>query len=395
MVGNGVMFMREIAFNKIYLGGKEKVYMEDALNKGSISGDGFYTNKVSELLEEKFALNQVLMTTSATHALEMAAELLDLKEGDEVIMPSFTFSSTANAVLKEGARPVFAEIKADTFNLDPVDFEAKITTRTKAVIPVHYAGISCEMNQIEKIAAENNIYIIEDAAHAVNSFYQGQAAGSIGDFGCYSFHGSKNFVSGEGGALIINSRQQKMLEKAEIIREKGTNRSRFLRGEIDKYSWVDEGSSYLPSDILMALLFAQLEQLDYITAQRKRVFDYYRQHLKEFLAEDFLELMPTVPADRQSNYHIFYLKFKNKKIRDFVLKKLRKKGVEAAFHFQPLHAAPMGEKLGYQKKDLKLTNEIAASMLRLPIYPELSLKDLEYIIGVLRELFAQLKRGSL
>ena len=387
--------MREIAFNKIYLGGKEKVYMEDALNKGSISGDGFYTNKVSELLEEKFALNQVLMTTSATHALEMAAELLDLKEGDEVIMPSFTFSSTANAVLKEGARPVFAEIKADTFNLDPVDFEAKITTRTKAVIPVHYAGISCEMNQIEKIAAENNIYIIEDAAHAVNSFYQGQAAGSIGDFGCYSFHGSKNFVSGEGGALIINSRQQKMLEKAEIIREKGTNRSRFLRGEIDKYSWVDEGSSYLPSDILMALLFAQLEQLDYITAQRKRVFDYYRQHLKEFLAEDFLELMPTVPADRQSNYHIFYLKFKNKKIRDFVLKKLRKKGVEAAFHFQPLHAAPMGEKLGYQKKDLKLTNEIAASMLRLPIYPELSLKDLEYIIGVLRELFAQLKRGSL
>lgn len=392
MVGNGVIFMREIAFNKIYLSGKEKEYIADALNRGSISGDGFYTSKVSEFLEEKFALNQVLMTTSATHALEMAAQLIELKEGDEVIMPSFTFSSTANAVFKEGSRPVFAEVKADTFNLDPADFEAKITDRTKAVIPVHYAGISCEMDQIKEIAAENNIYIIEDAAHAVNSFYQGQAAGSLGDFGCYSFHGSKNFVSGEGGALIINSRQQEMLEKAEIIREKGTNRSRFLRGKIDKYSWVGKGSSYLPSDILMALLFAQLEQLEYITARRKKVFDYYNQHLKEFSVEDFLEVMPKVPPDRQSNYHIYYLKFKNQKIRDFVLKKLRQKGIEAVFHFQPLHAAPMGEKIGYQKDDLKLTNEIAGSMLRLPIYPALSLKDLEYIIGALREIFSQLKQ---
>jgi dTDP-4-amino-4,6-dideoxygalactose transaminase len=306
-------------------------------------------------------------------------------------MPSFTFSSTANAVLKQGARPVFAEIKADTFNLDPADFEAKITERTKAVIPVHYAGISCEMDQIKEIAAENNIYIIEDAAHAVNSFYKGEAAGSLGDFGCYSFHGSKNFVSGEGGALIINSSQKQLLEKAEIIREKGTNRSRFLREEIDKYSWVGEGSSYLPSDILMALLFAQLEQLDYITARRKKVFDYYNQHLKEFLAEDFLEIIPTVPTDRQSNYHIYYLKFKEQKIRDYVLKELKEKGIEAAFHFQPLHSSPMGKSLGYNKKELMLTNEIAASMLRLPIYPRLSHKDLEYIIESLREIFARIK----
>lgn len=386
--------MRKIAFNKVYLSGKENDYIGDALLRGSISGDGFYTQKVSKFLEEKFALNKVLMTTSATHALEMAAQLIELKEGDEVIMPSFTFSSTANAVMKEGARPVFAEIKPDTFNLDPADFEAKISSRTKAVIPVHYAGISCEMDQIKKIAAENNIFIIEDAAHAVNSFYQGQAAGSLGDFGCYSFHGSKNFVSGEGGALIINSRQQEMIEKAEIIREKGTNRSRFLRGEIDKYSWIGKGSSYLPSDILMALLWAQLEQLDKITVKRKKVFAYYNQHLKEFLADDFLEVMPNVPADRQNNYHIYYLKFKNQKIRDFILQKLRKKGIEATFHFQPLHASPMGEKLGYQKQDLEQTNKIAASIMRLPIYPNLSSADLEYIAAALRDIFKEIKQAG-
>ena len=384
--------MRKIAFNKVYLSGKEKEYTADALNRGSLSGDGYYTRKVSEFLRNKFSLNQVLMTTSATHALEMAAQLIDLKEGDEVIMPSFTFSSTANAVLREGARPVFAEIKADTFNLDPADFEAKITDKTRAVIPVHYAGVSCEMEQIKDIAAKNNIFVIEDAAHAVNSFYRGQAAGSLGDFGCYSFHGSKNFVSGEGGALIINSNQPELLEKAEVIREKGTNRSRFLRGEISKYSWVGEGSSYLPSDLLMALLLAQLEELDFITAQRKRVFDYYSQHLKEFLAADFLELISTVPKGRTSNYHIYYLKFKNKKIRDYVLKELHKNGIEAAFHFQPLHSSPMGSRLGYQKEDLKLTTNTAASMLRLPIYPELSAADLDYITTILREIFAQLKQ---
>ena len=267
--------MSEIPFNKIYLSGKEKEYIAEALAKRSISGDGFYTKKVSELLENKFSLNKVLMTTSATHALEMAAQLIDLKEGEEVIMPSFTFSSTANVVLKEGAKPVFAEVKADTFNLDPADFKAKISAKTKAVIPVHYAGISCEMNQIKKIAAANNIFVIEDAAHAVNSYYQGKAAGGLGDLGCYSFHGSKNYVSGEGGALVINSKGKELLQKAEIIREKGTNRSLFLRGEIDKYNWVGEGSSYLPSDILMAFLYAQLQKMDWITEQRKKIFNYY------------------------------------------------------------------------------------------------------------------------
>ncbi|PTV98265.1 dTDP-4-amino-4,6-dideoxygalactose transaminase [Halanaerobium saccharolyticum] len=384
--------MLKIDFNKTYLSGKENEYITDALQRGSISGDGYYTARVSEFLEEKFDLNRVLMTTSATHALEMAAQLIGLKTGDEVIMPSFTFSSTANAVLKEGARPVFAEIKRNSFNLDPADFESKITSKTKAVIPVHYAGISCEMDLIREIAAKNDIYVIEDAAHAVNSFYNGEPAGGMGDFGCYSFHGSKNFVSGEGGALVINSQQQKLIQKAEVIREKGTNRSRFLRGEIDKYSWVGEGSSYLPSDILMALLFAQLQEIDYITAQRKRVFDYYNQNLKKFLDEDFLDLLPVVPAVKKSNYHIYYLKFKNQKVRDFVLKELKARGIEAAFHFQPLHASPMGKKLGYQAEDLQLTNQVASSLLRLPIYPELSRRELDYIIQALEEIFCSLNR---
>ncbi len=384
--------MLKIDFNKTYLSGKENEYITDALQRGSICGDGYYTARVSEFLEEKFDLNRVLMTTSATHALEMAAQLIGLKTGDEVIMPSFTFSSTANAVLKEGARPVFAEIKRNSFNLDPADFESKITSKTKAVIPVHYAGISCEMDLIREIAAKNDIYVIEDAAHAVNSFYNGEPAGGMGDFGCYSFHGSKNFVSGEGGALVINSQQQKLIQKAEVIREKGTNRSRFLRGEIDKYSWVGEGSSYLPSDILMALLFAQLQEIDYITAQRKRVFDYYNQNLKKFLDEDFLDLLPVVPAVKKSNYHIYYLKFKNQKVRDFVLKELKARGIEAAFHFQPLHASPMGKKLGYQAEDLQLTNQVASSLLRLPIYPELSRRELDYIIQALEEIFCSLNR---
>jgi len=384
--------MRKIAFNKTYFSGKEKKYIADALARDSISGDGYYTARVSEFLAEKFALNKVLMTTSATHALEMAAQLIGLKEGDEVIMPSFTFSSTANAVLKEGARPVFAEIKSDSFNLDPADFEAKITANTKAVIPVHYAGISCEMDQIRNIARKNGIYVIEDAAHAVNSFYRGEAAGSMGDFGCYSFHGSKNLVSGEGGALVINSSQPELLQKAEIIREKGTNRSRFLRGEIDKYSWVGEGSSYLPSDILMALLFAQIKEREYITAQRKIIFEYYNHNLKKFLAEDFLDLIPEVPAAKKSNYHIYYLKLKNQNLRDLVLKELKARGIEATFHFQPLHSSPMGKKLGYQKEDLQLTNQIASSLLRLPIYPDLSQIELDYIIKSLEDIFSSLVR---
>lgn len=383
--------MPKIAFNKLYLTGREEKYISDALAKGSVSGDGYYTKKVSLFLEKTFNLNKVLMTTSGTHALEMASFLVGFEEGAEVIMPSFTFSSTANAVLKAGAKPVFAEIKANTFNLDPLDFENKITAKTKAVIPVHYGGISCEMQQIKKIARANNIYIIEDAAQAVNSFYQKKALGGIGDLGCYSFHGTKNFVSGEGGALIINSEDQSLIKKAEIMREKGTNRSQFLRGEIEKYNWVQAGSSYLPSDILMAFLLAQLEEIETITARREKIFHYYSQELRKFLEEDFLDAIPEFPAAKKSNYHIYYLKFKNQRIRDFVLQELNLAGIKATFHFQPLHSSPMGKKLGYQKSDLPITEAAASSILRLPIYPDLSFSNLKYIMKSLKKIFKELK----
>lgn len=386
--------MSKIEFNKAYLDGSEIEYIRDALSRGEISGDGYYTKKVSSLLEKKFKAEKVLMTTSGSHALEMAAELVNMQEGDEVIMPSFTFSSTANAVLKAGGKPVFAEIKKDTFNLDPADFKEKITKKTKAVIPVHYAGISCEMEKIKEIAAAENIYIIEDAAQAVNSFYYGKAAGTIGDFGCYSFHGSKNFVSGEGGALLINKNNKSLIEKAEIIREKGTNRSKFMRGEIEKYKWVGTGSSYLPSDILMALLFAQLQKIKEITDKRKKIFDFYNKHLKEFLKNDFLDLIPAVPDNRKSNYHIYYLKFKNKKIRDLVLDKLKNEGIEAAFHFQPLHSSPMGKRLSYHPDDLKLSIEAAETILRLPIYPGLKRDEQKHIIFKLKQIFDELKNAG-
>lgn len=384
--------MKKIAFNKLYLSGKEKIYIADALKRGQISGDGYYTKKVTEFLEEKFKLKKVLMTTSATAALEMAAQLIGLKAGDQVIMPSFTFSSTANAVLKEGAVPVFAEVKEENFNLDPADFAAKITAQTKAVIPVHYGGLSCDMEEIQKIAEANGIYIIEDAAHAVNSFYQSRALGSLGDFGCYSFHGTKNFVSGEGGALIINSERRDLIEKAEVIREKGTDRSQFLRGEIDKYSWQQVGSSYLPSDILMAVLAAQFEKMEYITAKRKEIHNYYNQHLKRFLEANFLTGLPSVPAAKKSSYHIYYLKFKKEKFRDYVLEALKRAGIKAASHFQPLHSSPMGAELGYQKDDLPKTLKISKTILRLPIYPDLSQADLEYIVSSLNKIFKSLSR---
>jgi len=379
-----------IPFNKIYMSGNEKKYIEDALQKGHLSGDGYYTLKTASLLEENFSLNKVLMTTSGTHALEMAAELIGLKEGDEVIMPSFTFTSTANAVLRRGAEVVFSEIKRETFNLDPKRLEEKITPRTKAIIPVHYAGISCDMDKIIQIADKYQLFIIEDAAHAVNAKYNDQFLGGIGDFAAYSFHASKNYVSGEGGALVINSSDEKIIKKAEMIREKGTNRSEFMRGEIDKYSWIGEGSSYLPSDILMAFLYAQLENMDEISNLREIIYNFYSRELSRFENYSFLEQISYVPENRESNYHIFYLKFSNKKIRDFVLKELKKVGITATFHYIPLHSSPMGKKLGYRKEELPITNNAADTILRLPIYPELNKDEQVYIINNLEKIFAEL-----
>lgn len=379
-----------IPFNKIYLNGNEKKYIEDALQRGHLSGDGYYSKKVTALLEDKFSLNKVLMTTSGTHALEMAAELIELKEGDEVIMPSFTFTSTANAVLRTGAEVVFSEIKSDTFNLDPKKLEENITSKTKAIIPVHYAGIACEMDKIIKLADKYQLFIIEDAAHAVNAKYNDKYLGGIGDFAAYSFHASKNYVSGEGGALVIDSSDEKLIKKAEMIREKGTNRSEFMRGKIDKYSWIGEGSSYLPSDILMALLYAQLEKMNEIRTLREDIYNFYSSELKELKSYKFLERISYIPENRESNYHIFYLKFSLKEIRDIVLEELKKFGIAASFHYVPLHSSPMGKKLGYKKEELPITNNAADTILRLPLYPDLKKEEQIYIIKSLEKIFKKI-----
>lgn len=378
----------KIAFNKIYYTGKEKEYIDDALVRRELSGDGFYTERVTELMQKKFNLSKLLTTTSGTHALEMATELIDLNDEDEVIMPSFTFSSTANSVLQKGANVVFAEIKNNTFNLDPDKLEKYINKKTKAIIPVHYSGISCDMDKINEIAKKYNLYVIEDAAHAVNAKYKDKFLGSIGDFACYSFHGSKNYVCGEGGALVINN--EKFEERAEVIREKGTNRHKFLKGEVDKYTWVDKGSSYLPSEILMALLYAQLEELDKIRKMRENIYNFYYKSLKKYENSEFLDYVAKVPVNRTSNYHIFYLKFSTKKNRDFVLEKLKTRGIQATFHYIPLHSSPMGKRLGYKRGDLKITEEVAATILRLPLYPELKKNELDYIIKNIEDIFSLL-----
>lgn len=369
----------EIPFNRPYLTGKEKEYIEDALYRRELSGDGYYTKKVTALLEDCFSLDRVLMTTSCTHALEMAGALIGLEEGDEVIMPSFTFPSTATAVLKYGARPVFAEVKKSTFNIDPADVERKITEKTKAVIPVHYGGIACDMDEIMSLAEEYALYIIEDAAQGVNAGYKGRYLGGIGDFGCYSFHGSKNYVSGEGGALIINNGSDYIEQRAEIIREKGTNRTQFLRGEVNKYTWVDQGSSYLPSDLLMAVLYAQLEAMDEIKNRRKQIFNRYYNCLRQFRDCSCIDNIACIPENRDANYHIFYIKFSEGEIRDFMLNSLQKRGISAVFHYLPLHSSPMGEKLGSKVEDLLVTEDAAATSLRLPLYPDLNDKQLTYI----------------
>ncbi|MFW6035209.1 MAG: dTDP-4-amino-4,6-dideoxygalactose transaminase [Halothermotrichaceae bacterium] len=380
----------QIPFNRTYLTGKEKKYIEDVLEKRKLSGEGYYTKKVTSLLENKFSLDKVFMTSSGTHALEMAVELIELQEGDEVIMPSFTFPSTANAVINQGARPVFAEVKENTFNIDPADIEKKITEKTKAVIPVHYAGVGCEMDKVLYLAEKHQLYIIEDAAQGVNASYKNKYLGGIGNFGCYSFHGSKNYVSGEGGALILNNCSNTIKGRAEIIRQQGTNKACFLRGEVEEYSWVDRGSSYLPSDILMAVLYAQLEDMDKIKVMRKKIYKRYYNNLKYFLNRSFLDSISCIPENRDANYHIFYLKFNNRKIRDFVLNSLKSKGISAVFHYIPLHSSPMGKKLGYKAEDLEITEQISATILRLPLYPELTDEQLTYILNNIVDVFEEL-----
>ena len=382
----------QIPFNRPYLTGNELLYIKDAIDsavrgEGHISGDGRYTHLAQELMESRFGAEKVLLTTSGTSALELASFLLDLKPGDEVIVPSYTFSSTVNAIIVAGGTPVFADIEEGTLNIDPEDIKKKVTDRTRAIYPVHYGGVSCAMDEIMEIASDHGLAVVEDAAQGVNAKYRGRYLGTIGDFGCYSFHETKNYVCGEGGALLVNTDDPKMLERAEILREKGTNRSKFWRGEVDKYTWVDTGSSYLPSDILAAFLYAQLEKLDEIQNSRLSVWNTYYRRLKEFEDEGIIRL-PVVPDYAEHNGHLFYVLFCDEQTRDQAMEGLKEQGVHAVFHYIPLHSAPMGQRFGYSVGDLPVTEDLSGRLLRLPMYAGMGEDKVKYVISMLIKMFA-------
>jgi len=374
----------KIPFNRPTIVGNELEYIKDAVESGKISGDGKYTKLCSEFLENTFKAKKVMLTTSCTHALEMSAILLNIGEGDEVIMPSFTFVSTVNAFCLRGAKPIFVDIREDTKNIDEDLIEERITDRTKAIVPVHYAGVSCDMSRIMEISKKYSIPAVEDAAQGVNSTYEGEFLGTIGDMGAYSFHETKNFISGEGGAIILNN--EEYIERAEIIREKGTNRSKFYRGEVDKYTWVDIGSSYLPSDLLAAFLYAQFEKMDEITEKRLKLFTNYINSLK-ILEDRNLISLPYIPDNCTINGHIFYIMLNDPKTRDGLMHFLKQKEILSVFHYVPLHTSPMGRMYGYGEGDLKVTEFVSERLLRLPYYYDLKDDEQKYIVESIKEYF--------
>jgi dTDP-4-amino-4,6-dideoxygalactose transaminase len=365
-----------IRFNVPPFTGKEMDYIKQAVEAQKICGDGEFTKKDNQWMEERFGAKKVLLTTSCTHATELAALLADIKPGDEVIMPSFTFVSTADAFVLRGAVPVFVDIRPDTMNIDETKIEAAITEKTKAIVPVHYAGVACEMDTIMDIAKRHNLVVIEDAAQGVMSKYKGQALGTIGEFGCYSFHETKNYSMGEGGAIVIKN--EKDIERAEIFREKGTNRSKFFRGQIDKYTWVDYGSSYLPSELNAAYLYAQLEKADEIFDDRMSSWNRYYENLKELAEQGHIEL-PTIPADCEHNAHMFYLKAKDLEERTALIDFLKSKDILAVFHYIPLHTAPAGQAYGRFHGEDKYTTKESERLMRLPLYYGLKPEEVDYI----------------
>ncbi len=365
-----------IPFNRPVLAGNELEYISRALAGGHISGNGEFTRRCQGLLEEELGVPRALLTTSCTHALEMAALLLNISSGDEVIIPSFTFVTTALAFVMRGARPVFIDIHPDTLNLDEEQLEGLITPRTRAVIPIHYGGVGCEMERIMQISRAHRISTVEDNAHGLFGSLRGQPLGSFGDLATLSFHETKNFSCGEGGALLIND--PKLIERAEIIREKGTNRSQMFRGEVDKYTWLDLGSSYIPSDILAAFLLAQLETRKRIQAARKRIWDYYFRSLRQWAEENETRL-PHIPPDRGQAYHLFYLLLPSAEIRGRLIGHLRERGIHSVFHYLPLHLSPMGKKLGGNGHHCPVTEEVSDQLLRLPFYNDISESDLERV----------------
>ena len=375
-----------IPFNKPFMTGKELYYISQAVIEGHLAGDGRFTKRCNEWLEKKFSAPKVLLTTSCTAALEISAMLCGIKPGDEVIMPSFTFVSTANAFVLRGATIRFVDIRSDTLNLDEKLIRSVITEKTKVIVPVHYAGVACEMDSIMDIAQKHDLRVVEDAAQGVNATYKGRFLGTIGDLGAYSFHETKNFICGEGGALVIND--NKLVEEAEIIREKGTNRSKFFRGEIDKYSWVHVGSSYLPSEINAAFLYAQLEEAHIITQKRWAIFNYYYKHLAP-LQEYGLLRLPSRPPGIQHNAHLFYLLLPDPDRRNELLSVLADKGIDAVFHYVPLHVSSMGHKMGYRKGDLPVTEELSERLIRIPCYYELTPENQDQVINEIYTFFNQ------
>ena len=373
-----------VSFNKPPYIGKESEYVLDAVNKGHISGDGEYTKKCAKKLEELIGTKRALLTTSCTHATEMAALLSDIKPGDEVIMPSYTFVSTADAFVLRGATPVFVDIRPDTMNIDETLIEDAITSKTKAIVPVHYAGVGCEMDTIMDIARRHNLTVIEDAAQGIASTYKGKALGTFGDFGCYSFHETKNISMGEGGALLIQN--EDMIEPAEIIREKGTNRAKFFRGQIDKYTWVNYGSSYLPSDMNAAYLWAQLENIDIIQKKRLSVWNRYREGLSELEKKEYIEF-GVIPDECTNNAHMFYIKVRDLENRTDLLKFLTENGIQAVFHYVPLHSAPAGRKFGRFNGEDRYTTKESERLIRLPLFYSISDEEVNFIIEIVKEFF--------
>lgn len=373
-----------IGFNVAPFTGKEFEYIKEAISQEHICGDGIFTGKCNRWIEERTGTAKALLTTSCTHATEMAALLLDLKPGDEVIMPSYTFVSTADAFVLRGAVPVFVDIRPDTMNIDENLIENAVTEKTRAIVPVHYAGVSCEMDKIMELAKKYSLAVIEDAAQGVCSSYKGRALGSIGDYGCFSFHETKNFSMGEGGALLI--RDAEHIEDAEILREKGTNRSKFFRGQIDKYTWVNYGSSYLPSDMNAAYLWAQLEVADKITEARMHSWNSYYEQLKQLEDEGKAEL-PVVPEGCGHNAHMFYLKAKDLEERTRLIEYLKKEGVQAVFHYVPLHTAPAGQKFGRFCGEDRYTTKESERLLRLPMYYGLKEEEVSFVADRIKEFY--------
>ena len=373
--------VRPIALSMTWFTEDEGRRLEEVLT-GRVAGDGPFCRKVEKRLSERLGGARVLLTTSCTHALELALIALGIGPGQEVVCPSFTFVSTANAILRVGATPVFADIEGRTLGLDPESVESKLTDRTAAILPVHYAGWAPDMDALLGIAGRRELKVVEDAAQGLCSSFRGRALGTLGDAGCFSFHETKNITSGEGGALVVQD--PAVAARAEIIREKGTNRSAFLRGEVDKYTWVAEGSSYILSDVLAAILDAQLDKLDEIQARRARITAFYRESLADWARAKGVRLSPPDDGVRRGNDHLFYLLFPEPADRDAALTALRARGVMASFHYVPLHSSPQGRALGHGEEHLPVTDRIASTLVRLPLHPLLSEEDLEQVVAAVR-----------